>query len=399
MLSQLAEKYNLTGQYKKAIESCDKILKDGIKYKPAYNNLFYAYDLLEDFDNVLKVLKNYLESFHLVKEPELQIHSFSLWAERYFKEKREILPLYALSLPFSRPLEVIDINFSTSFHFSRIGWSERSIEALKLILEFYPQDVDILNALSYSHTSKGQYSEAKESLDKAFSITKKNFMTHLLLGNLYRKTSKYKEAEVEYNRLIQHQNSNKFSVYGLYQIQTNITKDNAKDVMNLISAFTGLGLLYIETGEYEQAIEQFSKVLIFYRGGQLFLIFKDPFLTTIYYNIGIAYHALDFNKLALKNFKKALRNDPMSVDVLPSLGELYFEMKKYKHAIKTFQHVVEVKPESYLAWHLLSKSHYKNGEMDNATETNAMCLSLNPKFEPALKLREELGEIQRRDDK
>lgn len=395
LLSQLAEGYNLTGQYKKAIETCVIVLKDGKKFKPAYDNLFYAYDLLEDFDNALDILKIYLESFPLVRYPELQIHSYSLWASCYFKENREVLPIYACNLPFNKPSEVIDINFSTCFHFSKIGWSERSNEALSLILEYYPQDVNILNALGYSYTLKGQYSKAKDSLDKALSIiSKTNFDSHLLLGNVYKKMGKYKESEEEYNHLIQNRNSINFTGANFYQIQANITEENAKDVTDLISAFTGLGFLYNETGEYEQAIEQFLKVRTFFKSAQLFSLFENPYMTNIYYGLGIAYHALDYNKLALKVFKKALVTDRMNIDVLSSLGELYFEMAKYKQAIKTLQRAVEIKPESHLAWHLLSKSHYKYRDINNAIETNAKCLSIKPNFEPALKFREELSQFQ-----
>ncbi|NVM20139.1 MAG: hypothetical protein HWN80_20755, partial [Candidatus Lokiarchaeota archaeon] len=168
-------------------------------------------------------------SFHLVKNPELQEYSYSLWAERYYKLRIQDLPLYAVPMPFKKPSEVIDINFSTSFHFSRIGWSERSSEALKLILEFYPQDIEILNALGYSYVLREQYLEAKESLDKVLSIAKENFMTNILLGGLYRRTGKYKESSAVFNRLIQNLNNN-FPLDNSYNIQLYVNKDNAKDV-------------------------------------------------------------------------------------------------------------------------------------------------------------------------
>lgn len=394
LLSQLAEAYNLTGKYKKAIESSSKILKDGKRYKPAYNNLFYAYDMLEDFDNALEVLKNYLESFLLVKRPELQKYSYSLWASHFFKENREVPPFYTSSLPFSKPSVVIDINFSTCFHFSKIGWSERSNEALSLILEYYPQDINMLNALGYNYFFEGQFSKAKESLDKALSISKTNFKTHLFLGGVYKKMGKYKESEEEYNYLIQKFNPINFTLTDFFRIQTHVSEENAKDVVNLISAHIGLGFLYNEMGEYEQAIEQFLKVRTFFKSTQLISLGQNPFLTEVYHGLGIAYRALGNDKLALKVFKKAVINDRLNEDVLASLGKLYFEMKNYKHAIKTLQRVVEIKPENHVAWHLLSKAHYENREIKNAIETNIKCLSIDPNFEPALKLREKLSDLQ-----
>ena len=394
ILSQLAEKYNLSGQYKRAIGYCDKILKDGKKFKPAYNNLFYAYDMLEEFDNGLKVLKIYLNSFHLVVNPELHAYSYSVWAERYYKKKIKDLPLYLNNLPFNKPSDVIDINFSTSFTFSRIGWSERSTEVCLLILEFYPENIEFLIALSSSYILKGQYKEARESLDKVLSIAQDNFKAQVLFGSLYRKTGKYSESETIYNRLIQNLNDVNFPLNDRYQIQLYVNEDNVSDVMNLFKVYTGLGLLYNETGEYEQAIEQLSKVLNFYKRIHGTFGVTNPALTLIYLNLGIAYQALDYRKSALKIFKKALRNDPKSIEVLASLGELYFDMEKYKHAIETLQHVVGIEPENYLAWHVLSKSHYKKGEIKFATEANTKCLNLDSKFESALKFRDKLSHLQ-----
>jgi len=393
LLSQLAEKYNLTGQYKRAIEICDKILEDRKKFKPAYNNLFYAYDMLEDFDNGLEVLQIYLKSFHLVEDPELHAYSYSLWAELYYKNKIEDWPIYVNSLPFKKPSDVIDINFSTSFTISRIGWSERSSEVYRLILDFYPQNIEFLNALSSSYISKGKYKEAQESLDNVLSITKENFMAQVLLGDLYRKTGKYNESEVVYNKIIQNLSSVNFQLGSKDQIPLFVKKEHRRDKMNLIETYTGLGLLFNETGEYERALEQFSKLLDYYKRVKSFFT-THPALPFIYYNLGIAYQALDYKKLALKVFKKALKKKPTSIVVLASLGELYFDMKKYKHAIENFHHVVGIDPENYLAWHLLSKSYYKNREMALANEANTKCLGIEPTFKPALKLREELSQFQ-----
>lgn len=269
ILSRLTELYNLTHQYKVAIDFSNKILKTGENIKLANNNLFYAYDMLEDYDNVLIVLKDYLKNFPIVRKPELLHFAYTTWSNEYYKKKRILSPFILSKLPFNRPSEAIDINFSTSFHFSRIGWSERSTEVLRLILENHPQNIEILNALGYSYILKGKYSEAKESLDKALSLTKENFRTNLLLGSLYRKISNFKEAEDIFLGLIRQK------------------IESVQDSVNIIGALKELGQLYFEAGEYELAIEQFSNVLKLFNLRQE-LYFEIPLLVDVYHNPSMA---------------------------------------------------------------------------------------------------------------
>ena len=305
ILSQLAEKYNLLGQYKNAIKICNQILKNDMKHKIAYNNLFYAYDLLDDFDNVMKVLKNYLEHFDLVKEPELIKFSYTEWAKNYYKLRRNEPRFVVSKMPLNRSSGVIDLNFSTSFHFSRIGWSVRSSEALKLILEYFPQDVNILNALGNSYISAGQFLEAKESLNKAIIINE-NLMTHFLLGRLYKKTGRFKDAEIEYNFILQNQDIVNLSIANYYQIQMNI-KDKLRELALFISANTELGFIYNETCEYEQAIAHFSRVIEYSRNIHPLPFQKNPSLNRFYFYLGIVYLALRSKKLASRAFMKAIK--------------------------------------------------------------------------------------------
>ena len=355
LLSQLAEVYNLTLKYNKAIEISNKILKLEGKNKSASNNLFYAYDMSEDFESTLKVLERYLRDFQLEKRRELKIFGFSRVAERYFKKKRVVSYVIASKMPFDRPSEVIDINFSTFFHFSKIGWSEKNTEVLNLILEIYPHDVDILNARGYSYLSRNELLKAKVSLDKALSIDGKNFKSNLLLGCHYRKTGKFGEAKEVLFSLLRDGSFFKFQSDNFIGLPLNSTDDDKQDLSNLMLIITELALLYYENGYYREAIERFSKLLKISGNHN-----RDTSMVGIYNYLGKAYQALGSKKKALKIFNFSLRIDPSSVEVLTSLGHLYLERRMYYKALKV----------------------------------NEKCLSIDPKFEPALKLQEELSQFK-----
>ena len=352
LLSQLVELYNLTHQYHKAIDLGNKILKIEEKNKIASNNLFYAYDLVEDFESVLEILKRYLRDFQLEKRPELQIFAYAAAAERVFKKKRKISYLLLNKMPFNRPSEVIDINFNTLFTFSRIGWSERRTEVLEIILEIHPQDLDILTALGYSYLSKKNYSKAKVLLYKALSIDRKNFRTNLLLGSYYQKIDKYREAEEVFIRLLRQNSIEKFLSDKIDRQFNVYTDDEIKAITNYKTALGGLASLYYDTGQYKQAVDNYSKLLSYYG-----LWKRDSTMLDIYIELGKSYQGLGLKRKALNTFKIALKIDPISVEVLASLGIFYFERSMYYRALKF----------------------------------NAKCLKIDPKYEPALKLQEELS--------
>ena len=356
LLSQLVELYNLTSQYNQAIDVGNKILKMEVKNKIASNNLFYAYDLVEDFESVLEILKRYLRDYPLEKKPELLMFGYAAAAHRVYKKKRKISYMLLKKMPFNRPSEIIDINFSTSFHFSRIGWSKRNTEVLSLILEIYPDDLDILNAQSYSYLSKEKHSAAKLSIDKVLFVDRKNFTANLLLGQYYGKIGKYREAEEIFFLLLQQNSVEKFLSDKLDQRFNVYTEAEIKAILSYNAVLGGLALLYLDAGQYEQAIEHFSKLLSNFRLWQ-----RDSSMLDIYIYLGKAYQGLGSKRKAIKTFKIAQSIDPKSVEVLTSLGNFYLERKMYYQALKV----------------------------------NAKCLSIDPKFEPALKLQEELSRHQK----
>lgn len=389
LLQQLAETHNLLGQYSKAIRSCNEILKLNQNDKSALNNLFFAIDRIENFDQALSILKNYLELFPLNKNKKFQQLSYISGLKDYFKKGKEI-PFLEPNLPSHYPSIVIDINFNTTFRFSKIGWSSRGIEVLKIILKRYPFDVESWNALGIRYFSLERYEEAKNILNKALEIDPKNVFTHLLLGQMHLKGKEFEKAKKEFTFVIQEQKLDQVQILANHtSTLTEDSDDNFERIGLGVAAWSGLGETYNEVGEYEDAIEACNKSIILYQ--QLFSFVKKPEIAPIYKNLGIAYHALGNNKESLKAFKKALKHDPESVEVLECMGDLYLEMKKFKYAIEIFQHIVGIKPVDYLAWHLLSKSYLKSGKISYVSEANTRCLKLNPNFKPALELRKKIS--------
>ncbi|MBY8983602.1 MAG: tetratricopeptide repeat protein [Candidatus Lokiarchaeota archaeon] len=393
-LSQLMEAYNLIGQHKKAINIGKEILDLNQSYRPALNNIFYAYDRLENFDQALIILKKYIETFPLYKNKKMEQLSFSLILYNHFKENKSE-PMLEIYLPPNYPSEIIDLNFGSSFHCSKIGWSLRSSEVLKIVLDKYPHDIDLWNALGYSYLSIEKYEDAKNAFDKAIEIDDENQRTRYLLGSLHLKEGNYKKAENELVSIL-NQSSIKWEK-DFPLLSTESPDDNYQNLSLIPGVLTNLGQVYNKIGEYEKAIEKSNKALALtkslypsvaniFRGSS-----RSSILAPNYENLGVAYYALDNIKMAIKAFKKALRNVPENIVVLEYLGQVYFDIGKYKLASEVFKNIVGLKPEDVQAWYLLSKSYYQNKKLSYALEANTRCLTLDPNFKPALELRDQLS--------
>lgn len=381
ILQQLTEAYNLLGQYNKAIRSCNEILERDLNNKVALNNLFFAVDRLENFERALNILKSYLEMFPLSKNKKFQ----QLPGLRDYFKGGENTPFFEIYLPLNYPSIIIDLNYNTSFQFSKVGYSSRCLEVLKIILKKYPFDVDTWNALGNRYFSLERYEKAKDILNKALEIEPNNKFTHLKLGQIHLEGGEFEKAKEEFFFVIKEQNLDQLQIIDDHEMSPSQYFENKFDIVNLIiAAWSGLGNIYSEMGKYEDAIDAYNKSLSYYK--QIFSSLKTPAIAPIYKNLGIAHHALGNNKESLKTFKIALKHDPEFVDVLGCMSELYLEMKKFKYAIEILQHLVSIKPEDHLAWYLLSKSYFKSGKISYASEANARCLKLNPKFKPALEL-------------
>lgn len=388
LLTQLAEAYNLIDQYKKAMTICKKVLDLNQNNRTALNNLFYAYDRLEDFDQAINILKSYLEVFPVNKNKKYQFLSYSLTFKNYFKENQD-KPFLSIYLPSNYPSKVIDINFSMAFHFSKIGWSLRSIDVLKILIKRQPQDIDFWNALGYNYLSLDKYDDAKNALEKALTIDEKNEISHLFLGRYFLKNKKYEKAENEFTFVIQQEIIYQLPIsLNFPLISEDALNENFQRLGLHISAWSGLGEIYINIGEYKKALDACNRTIALYEGS--FPLSKRTNLAPVYKNLGITFYALDDNKKALKAFKKALQYDHENIEVLECLGEMYFNLKKFNQAIEIFQHIVGIKPEDPLAWHMLSKSYYKNGKISHAIEMNTRCLSIDPNFKPALEFLKKL---------
>lgn len=100
-----------------------------------------------------------------------------------------------------------------------------------------------------------------------------------------------------------------------------------------------MGLAYSESGDYENAVEQFLGALEFKEGAE------------VHKQLAIAYSALENWDDASKHINKALGLNSNSSEYYRIAGEIAFEKKDYENALALYNHSLELNPKD-------SKSFY-----------------------------------------
>jgi tetratricopeptide (TPR) repeat protein len=170
------------------------------------------------------------------------------------------------------------------------------------------------------------------------SIEDIKFKKHYNLGSKYYKERKYQEAIKEFEQA------------------ANINPKSA-------DSYFKIGRSYNRLLKYEQSIKSYEKGLqinpdapfhvFFYLGSNNFKLQKYD-------------EAINTMKKAQKSMTDEYSNSEYSVNFV--LATSYYYKKDYKHAIKHFNRVLELKPDYELAYSLLSQSHILKGNQSEAIQ-------------------------------
>lgn len=93
--------------------------------------------------------------------------------------------------------------------------------------------------------------------------------------------------------------------------------DTAAKSPNKARGYNEIGLHYINSHEYEKALQAFKRLLAI-----------DPYLPTVYSNIGLAYEGLGQTDLALQAYERAAALNPADPTAYYNMGIIYYQARK-----------------------------------------------------------------------
>ena len=131
--------------------------------------------------------------------------------------------------------------------------------------------------------------------------------------------------------------------------------------------YTNLGFAYIESGQYDKALEFTQKG-----------IDLDPKFAGAYYNLSIIYQKMgDLNK-AIAMAKKSLEIDPDTEMAYYSLGGIYFENGRYEESEEAYKKFLKILPYFPEAHNLLAIVYAAQKKFDKAVTEFEWEIKVNP---------------------
>lgn len=133
------------------------------------------------------------------------------------------------------------------------------------------------------------------------------------------------------------------------------------------------GDAYFKQGEYQKAIDSYT----------IYLNTEPRDIKTIY-NRGRAYEELEQYDLALQDFKRVIKEDPLNVNAHLSITvDYYNRLKDYENTIFYAEKVLKLDETNESAFTLKGKAHQKLGNVQEALTAYNAAISVNKEYAEA----------------
>ncbi|MFX1258855.1 MAG: tetratricopeptide repeat protein [Promethearchaeota archaeon] len=154
----LASSYKDTGEYKKAIDVYNKILRIDPNNYSALSNLGVLYIKIDSYRNAIHILEHALE----IKSKNNQ-----------FSELQQIFPFFKTPYVFKPKLSTEDLWYYLGFAYSEIGELNKAIEAYNRTLKINSNQKYAWNRSGYIYNKLGEHDKAIEACMRAIEIDPK----------------------------------------------------------------------------------------------------------------------------------------------------------------------------------------------------------------------------------
>ncbi len=103
-----------------------------------------------------------------------------------------------------------------------------------------------------------------------------------------------------------------------------------------------------------------------------------PNSSRVYYNLGLAYRAIDKNEEAIASLKEVIKIDADDAGAYHSLGVIYTAMDKKDEAISSYEKAIDIDPDFLSAYDALGNMYLDTGEKEAAEVTYKKALEIKP---------------------
>lgn len=242
------------------------------------------------------------------------------------------------------------------------------------LLRKWPNQPDIIHLLALAFKQNGDFVKAEQQFRLALSIDAKNTQVHNNLANLYKENLRFKDAVAHYKAALKLQpgftEAKKNLGLCLYEMQDYSESIQLFSAVLMqgedISARNALANSLRENGQYEEAEEQYLRVLQF-----------DPSYVKAWHNRGINHHRNKQPESAMLCYKEAIKIDPQLDVSSVSLSLLYKEVGDLDSASTVLREAKIHNPNSTKIVSLLNEALWESGQIESFRKNTISSLEKN----------------------
>lgn len=229
-----------------------------------------------------------------------------------------------------------------------IALSDQKFDTAK---ELITKAIAIAPNVSLFHANLGRalaglldYPAAMKAYLTATQLDPENIDATFHLGNLYKNTGKFAEAESCYQKVLGH------------------TPDH-------VAALNNLGNIYKDQGKFEQAFACYEKAIA-----------ADPLVADLYINMGNAYKDMMMPQEAVNFYRKAIEVRPDFPDPYNNIGYILQHTGKLSDSIIYYQKALDMEPDLPEVYHNLGNVYKDMGEFPESIAAYRKAVALRPDF-------------------
>jgi len=154
---------------------------------------------------------------------------------------------------------------------------------------------------------------------------------------------------------------------GRIEVITGLFRRAIREDSKFYEAYYNLGIVYFNSGAYDNALQQFNKVIT-----------ALPNFDKPYYGRGLIYEKQGKYDLAVKDFKKVTEFNPNDFKPFFYLGKISLVSKDYKKALDYLNQTTKINPNYAPAYYYLGNIYYNQNLYRKAIEFYKKAVKLNP---------------------
>ena len=263
----------------------------------------------------------------------------------------------------------------------------RTTETVQAALQWFDSALGVDPDYAAAHAGKcrilvGNYhltndpksiTDAETSCARALNLNPNLDIVHTALGDLYRHTGKYADAEIAYRAALRIHPKSVEAMTGLAKTYGRQQRnDESKRLLEKSigmqpgnwSPYNDLGFLLYQQGQYAEAAEQYATVLAL-----------DNTNLRGYQNLAAAQMMAGDFAAAAPTYQRAIEIEPQA-STFSNLAMMHYYLGRTSEAVAAIERSIALAPNDHLAWSNLGDILWADGQRQEATEAFSKALDL-----------------------